>query len=130
MSTPISFEPFPDLEAGLVAWARNQTDLLTGANTETPTDWPAGVKFLRVTDLGGFGNGVDETHQVVLDLFASTRSTASTTLRQVVARIVPRLRVGSAMIDLVTTRVSPRELPWDNAKIKRFNATLVITTRR
>jgi hypothetical protein len=85
---------------------------------------------VRVRDLGGPGDGVTEAHTVELDVFAKDRATAINTCRSLVARLAPRVRVGSAMIDHVTTRVSPRELPWDNANIKRFTATLVITTRR
>lgn len=125
--------PFPDLEKGLVLWARSQTDLVGASDTTTPTattGWPATLAYVRPVVLGGPGDGVTTAAVVELDVFSRTRNKARDTCAELVERLAPRVRVGSAMIDHVTTRVSPRQLPWDNTEIKRFTATLVITTRR
>lgn len=122
---------FPDVERLLVLWARTQADLVKAAQVETPTDFTtATTPFLRVTALGGPRDGVTGSGTYDLDMFSPTRNTSRDALEALIERIKPRLRLGSAIIDSVTTRVSPRQERWDNTKIVRFSATLVIATRR
>lgn len=121
---------FPDLVVELVRWARRQSGV-AGSNNETPAPgvFEASLNFVRFSRLGGGRDEITDSGTVDIDVFAADRNAAEVLANQLVDALTPRTRLDSAIIDTVRITTSPRQLPWSD-NIKRFSATLVISTRR
>lgn len=120
-----------DIEADLVAWLEVLPGVGAGhAGNNAPDDVEERLPFVRVVSLGGSDDTVTDVPVVDFDVFAATLDGAKALSATIRARLVPRTRAGSAIIDYVSTNVSPRPLPWNNSRIKRVSATYAIGRRR
>lgn len=123
---------FPDVLDELIWWLEHATFQQAGevkAGTSTPGTFPAGL-FVRVGVVGGSDDGITDNPLVDVDVFASTYAAARGLAEDVRQGLRPRVRMRSATIDRVRTDVSPRELPWGNANVRRISATYQISFRR
>lgn len=126
MTTP--FLRFPDVQRVLV------TDLaaLVGADRtaiETPPNLAELLPFVRVVRVGGGRDRINDQPTVDIDVFAATYTAAEELADQIDTWLVgppPTPRV----FDRVEVEVAPRELPWGDGTVRRFNATYRIFSRR
>ena len=125
---------FPDILDELIWWLEHETFDQAGtvtAASKTPATWPT-IPFLfaRVAVIGGKDDGITDTPLVDVDVFSNTYAAARGLAEDVRQGLRPRVRMRSATIDTVRTDVSPRELPWGNANVRRISATYQISFRR
>lgn len=129
---------FPDVLDELIWWLEHaefdqkvESDVAVDASTRTPATWPTGVfLFARVALVGGSDDGITDNPLVDVDVFSNTYAAARGLAEDVRQGLRPRVRMRSATIDRVRTDVSPRELPWGNANVRRISATYQISFRR
>ena len=118
---------YRDIEEELIAWVKTRPSI-AGAGVTFKTDSP--LPFWRVSKIGGTDDGVTDFTLVDVDIFAETRDQAQQISEDIRTHLRPRIRAGSAIVDSVRTSVSPRQLPWDNASVRKFGATYAIGLRR
>lgn len=121
---------YPDIERQVAEWAKARFGVQGGS--QTPSDLELRLPFVRVSKLGGSRDDVTDHPTVDIDVFASSRDAALALAEDIDTALKPRTRLtpGGAIIDSVGTRVSPRLLPWDNSKIRRYGATYTLGLRR
>lgn len=128
---------FPDIEKTL---AKNLTGLLEPGPDVTAASIAAydyGVtyvdgktRFVRVNRIGGGSDGITDTPNVAIDVFAPARSEAYAVAEQI-REILTRVRkIGGVVIDGVETKSGPIQAPWDNENLWRFLALYQVSTRR
>lgn len=134
-------EDFHDIELELVRWTLARLGpvesnvfslVVTNSGNRTPADLEMKLPFVRWAKTGGTEDAVTDYPVVDFDVFAAARSEAYLVARAIVNRLQPRTRLspGGAIIDSVRVRPTPRELPWDNPKLKRIGATCSLGLRR
>lgn len=122
-------ELYQDGEKVLVAWVKTVPGVV-GAGTLTKDNLESTLPFVRVARIGGQDDGVTDSGVYDFDVFAATRQQAWEVAETIRARLRPRTRSGTAIIDAVRTSTAPRTLPWANSNIQRYSATYGITLRR
>lgn len=126
MTTP--FQRFPDVQRLLVA----ELEALAGdgrTGIETPGDLADRLPFVRVLRVGGFSDRLNDRASVDVDVFAATYTAGELLAEQVRQHLVgPPPPVGA--LDRVDVEVAPRELPWGDGTVRRWNATYTVIARR
>jgi hypothetical protein len=123
---------FPDSEMQLAMWIKAHAPGVVAVGSSTPLDLESRLIFVRVSRLGGGADLLTDYPQFDVDVFGPSRDAAFNVAGWIQENLVPRTRLtpGGAIIDSVRTNTSPRLLPWDNTKIKRFSATYALGLRR
>ncbi len=113
------------VQAGLIAAGRVGTD--TPATMDSTT-----LPFIRIRRVGGGDDGISDLPVVDVEVFHSTAATGESLAEAVrqwlTAGAVPYSTLG--VIDRVEVLTGPQELPWTDARIRRFGATYRLTARR
>jgi hypothetical protein len=128
--TPIIARRFPDvvkiLVPSLEIWVDGDTNR-TGP--ETPEDLQTRMPFIRVMRTGGSRTRVSDSRDIWIDVFASGYSAAESLAENICEWLCgppPPIRE----FDRVEVDVTPRELPWGDERLFRFQAQYTIVTRR
>jgi hypothetical protein len=128
VTVTVPFRRFPDVQRELV----DDLAVLVGADhvaIETPAELAAALPFVRVLRIGGSSDRFNDVAVVEVDVFAATYTDGEPLAEQVRQRLVgppppvPRL-------DRIDCEIAPRELPWGDGTVRRWNATYHITSRR
>lgn len=126
MTSP--FRGFPDVQRLLV----DELEALTGAGRtaiETPPDLAAALPFVRVLRVGGGSDRINDRASVDVDVFAATYVAGELLAERVRQHLVgPPPPV--AVFDRIDCEIAPRELPWGDGTVRRWNATYLVTSRR
>ncbi len=126
MTSP--FRRFPDVQRLLV----DELEALAGADRtgiETPTNLGDVLPFVRILRIGGFSDRLNDRSTVDVDVFASTYSAGELLAEQIRQHLVgppPPVTV----FDRIDCEIAPRELPWGDGTVRRWNATYAVTSRR
>lgn len=126
MTTP--FRRFPDVQRLLVA------DLvpLVGVGKvaiQTPGNLADVLPFVRVLRVGGNSDRINDFATVDIDVFAGTYTAGELLAEQIRQWLVgPPPPVPA--LDRVDVEVAPRELPWGDGTVRRWNATYRTVARR
>lgn len=126
MSPP--FLRFLDIQRVLV----DGLEVLAGAGRtgiETPVDLLGAMPFVRVLRVGGPSDRLNDFATVDIDVFAATY-TASELLAEQIRQYLVGPPPGLAVLDRVNCDIAPRELPWADNNVRRFNATYGVVSRR
>lgn len=122
------FLRFPDVQRVLV----DGLVVLTGADRtaiETPADLADRLPFVRVLRVGGHSDRLNDVAVVDVDVFAATYTDGEQLAEQIRQYLVgPPPPIG--VLDRVDCEIAPRELPWGDGQVRRWNATFHITSRR
>lgn len=119
---------FPDVQRVLVE-ALATFPSVTATGVETPADWNGQLPFVRVLRVGGQSGRLNDSPVVDVDVFAETYTAAEDLaegLRQYLVGPPPPI----VLFDRTDCEVGPREIPWGDGTVRRFNATYRITSRR
>lgn len=126
MTSP--FRRYPDVQRLLV----DELEGLAGAGRtgiETPVNLADVLPFVRVMRVGGFSDRLNDRATVDVDVFSSTY-----TAGELLAERVRQHLVGPpppvVLLDRVDCEIAPRELPWGDGTVRRWNATYLVTSRR
>ena len=115
----------------LIAWLVREHDVIadtvTGELEARMT--AAGKPLVRVRQAPSPADEITQYARVDIEVFAFDRQTALDKARQIRDGLSPRTRLDTATIDTVRTDALPHEIPWSNAKVRRFLATYQISTR-
>lgn len=126
MTSP--FRRYPDVQRLLV----DELEALTGAGhtgIETPVNLADVLPFVRVLRIGGFSDRLNDRATVDVDVFAASYSAGELLAEQVRQHLVgPPPPV--VLLDRVDCEIAPRELPWGDGTVRRWNATYLVTARR
>lgn len=119
--------PYPDVEQALLDVV---SDLGTCA-TVTPPDLENHLPFIRIARFGGGNDQVSDSARVSIDAFGANRPDAYTLAEAIRQRLISNPHgTASGLLDLVETDTGPNEIPWGDVKVRRFNASYTVTTRR
>jgi hypothetical protein len=119
---------FPKVQRVLVA----ELPAIVGAGrvaARTPPNLADVLPFVRVMRVGGGRDRINDLPTVDVDVFAATFTAAEALAEDIDAWLVgppPAPRV----FDRVEVEIAPRELPWGDGTVRRFNATYRIVSRR
>lgn len=126
MTSP--FRRFPDVQRLLV----DELETLAGDGRtaiETPTNLADVLPFVRVLRVGGFSDRINDRATVDIDVFAATYGAAELLAERVRQHLVgPPPPV--TLFDRIDCEIAPRELPWGDGTVRRWNATYLVTSRR
>lgn len=89
-----------------------------------PSAW-----LVRVNQLPSPADEITQYARVDVETFGIDRDATRQLAGQIHDRLTPRTRLDSVTIDSVRTDALPHEVPWANAKVRRFLATYQISTR-
>lgn len=118
---------FPDVED---AFCDLLADLGT-TGTVTPKDLQAHLPFIRCRRFGGSDDRFTDTARVDVDVLAATRAEAVQVAEAVRQRLISHpARVGTVVLDRITTTTAPREVPWEDPNVRRLTATYTVLARR
>ena len=122
---------YPDVELVLVELLGRFVSGPPNIGTSTPNSLAEVLPFVRVNRYGGPDNGVTDRAAVDVDAYAARRADAINLARQIHAFLTsgPH-KVGSNLIDLVTTQVGVVERPRAAGDIRRFGGTYTVSCRR
>lgn len=130
MTAPVIDRRFPDvtklLAAALLVWVDGD-DARTGPTT--PDDLQTRLPFIRARRIGGSRSRVTDYPTVSIDVFADSYTDAET-LAENIAQWLTGPPPPIAVFDRVTYDVAPREIPWGDERIYRFQAQYTVETRR
>lgn len=119
---------FPDVQRVLVA---DLTALVAADHIaiETPTDLAARLPFVRVMRTSGPSDRINDFANVDIDVWADTYTAGEMLAEQIRQRLVgPPPPIPK--FDRIDCPIGPRELPWGDGTIRRFNATYEVVSRR
>lgn len=130
MVAPVIARRFPDLVKLLVPALEVWVDGDPGrTGPETPDDLQARMPFVRVMKLGGGRDRLNDAATVSIDVFADGY-TAAETLAEDIAQWLCGPPPPLPVLDRVEIDVSPRQLPWGDERVFRFQAQYTVVTRR
>lgn len=122
------FLRFPDVQRVLV----DDLETLAGVGhtaIETPVDLAGSLPFVRVLRIGGPSDHLNDHASIDIDVFAATYDACEQLAEQIRQHLVgPPPPV--AALDWVGCDAGPREMPWGDGTIRRFNATYTVVSRR
>lgn len=122
---------FPDIETAVCDALADLVGGTSHTDTVTPANLQSMLPFIRVRRFGGADNLFTDQARVDVEYFASTRDLAWAGAEAVRQRLISHpLRVGTVVIDKVTTTSAPIEVPWDDPKIRRVTAAYTASARR
>lgn len=104
---------------------------LKGAGVETPNDLLANLPFALVTRVGGPTDYITDQGTIDVDVFNTTRSTASDSIGLVHNRMLA-LRgtaVAGCVVDDVDVLMGPRWVDYADEHARRYVATYTISSR-
>ncbi len=130
VTAPLISRRFPDVVRLLVGelevWVDGDA---TRTGPETPDDLQLKLPFIRVQRPGGGRDRINDYPAVAVDVFANSYSVA-----EALAEDVDQWLCGPpppiAFLDRVVHDVAPRQLPWGDERIFRFQAQYTVVTRR
>lgn len=122
---------FPYMPDELIAWLERE---FTGVIADTVTGdlesrIGAATWLVRVNQLPSPANEITQFARVDLEVFGVDRAGTLDKARQIHDALSPRTVLDTVTIDTVRTDALPHEIPWPNAKVRRFLATYQISTR-
>lgn len=122
---------YADVEQLLVTYIPAAVPSLTGASVETTNKLLEACPFVQVTRIGGSDDYLTDSALVDLDIFNTTRATASETARLVHFAMM-HLRhtaVGGVLIDNVETITGPMWVNYQDENVQRYVASYLIESR-
>lgn len=119
---------FPDVQKVLVGVF---TGLLGAghAGTETPDNLDQVLPFVRVMRIGGSSGQLDDSAQVEIDVFGTTYA-AVEPLAEQIRQLLCGPPPPAVVLDRIVCDVGPRELPWGDGPVRRWNAAYQVVSRR
>ena len=118
-------EPFPDIEAALVA------SLGTGTVTRLPADLQTRLPLRRVRRVGGGDNRITDVARVDIEIYAASRAAAMDAAREIQQRLISAPFIADdVVIDRCTTEVGPHEVAYPDETTRLVSATYRIAARR
>lgn len=118
---------WPDVEIELVAWLSAQRGSGVRVLTELPANLTDVLPVAQVQRVGGDDDTFRLDRALVdVDVYAATRTAASTLARQVRDDLVMHLRgtaTAAAVFGLVTTVSAPQWRPYEDINLRRLGAT-------
>lgn len=130
MTAPLIGRRFPDvnrlLAEALEVWVDGDT---ARTGPEAPDDLQDRLPFIRARRVGGGRDRLNDTPTVAVDVFAGSYSQAES-LAERIAQWLCGPPPPIAVFDRVEPDVAPRELPWGDERIYRFQAQYTVVTRR
>lgn len=128
MTVPAISRTFPDVVRLLVG-AMEVWTAPDRTGPETPDDLQTRMPYIRVMRAGGSRDRLNDYPTVSVDVFASSYSVAqalSEDIDQWLAGPPPPI----PELDRVVHDVAPRQLPWGDERVFRFQAQYTVVTRR
>lgn len=122
---------FPDFETLIMDLLADLVGGQAHTGDQTPADLYDQLPFIRVNRYGGSDDQITDYPLIDVGYFASTRMAAWTMAQTGHQRLLgfPHWLDGG-LIDRVITRVGPSKLPWDDDRIRFFQATYEMSGRR
>lgn len=130
VTAPLIGRRFPDvtrlLVTALEVWVDGDP---TRTGPETPDDLQTRLPFIRAYRAGGGRDRLNDAPTVAIDVFAGSYSQAES-LAEDIAQWLCGPPPPLAELDRVECDVAPRQLPWGDERIFRFQAQYTAVTRR
>lgn len=129
MVAPTVPRRFPDVTRLLVTELEVWVAGAVNTGPETPVDLQERLPFIRAYRIGGGRDRLSDFPTVAVDVFASSYTEAEG-LAEDVAQWLCGPPPPIAVLDRVEPDVAPRQLPWGDERIVRFQAQFTLVTRR
>lgn len=121
---------FPDIETLLMGLLASLGTCVTATGPTLDTDIQT-TPTIRIVRTGGGDDRITDKARVSIDVFAKDWATAQSTAEAVrQALLVYPIKTSLGVIDEVITNTGPAEIPWDNPRVFRRNASFTISMRR
>jgi hypothetical protein len=116
---------YPNIERVLIARLVG-AELAPHAGIETPADFTGQLPFTRVRRIGGYSNRLNDIATVDIDVFHTTYADGTLLAEDIRQYLTATTLDG---VDRIDCAAAPRELPWGDGTVRRWNATYRTVTR-